>query len=146
MRVIFVKDLKGQGKKNEVKEVKDGYAQNFLIKKGYAVIANNTNLEKLKEQEKEQLRKKECERTEALKEREKLEKVVLTFKVKTGEKDRVYGSISVKQIKDELSKLGFSISKSQIEKNISLSSLGFHNVTIELYKDIYAKIKVHLIK
>ena len=146
MRVIFVKDLKGQGKKNEVKEVKDGYAQNFLIKKGYAVIANNTNLEKLKEQEKEQLRKKECERTEALKEREKLEKVVLTFKVKTGEKDRVYGSISVKQIKDELSKLGFPISKSQIEKNISLSSLGFHNVTIELYKDIYAKIKVHLIK
>ena len=146
MKVIFLKDVKGQGKKNEIKEVKDGYAENFLIKNNYAVVASPLNLKKLKEKEQEEEKKKEQEKEEALKIREKLEKQLLTFKVKTGEKDKVFGSISVKQIKMELENLGYKIDKSKITMNTSLSSLGFHTVTIELYKDIYAKVKVHLIK
>ena len=100
LEVIFVKDLRNQGKKGEIKKVKDGYAENFLIKNGYAVIKNKENLKKLeKEQEKksqEDKKKKELSK----KTKTKLDKELLEFKVKTGEGDKVFGSISIKQIKD----------------------------------------------
>ena len=78
--------------------------------------------------------------------KEKLSKVTLEFKVKTGEGDRVFGSISIKQIKDELAKQGYKIEKSSIELTNNISSLGFHNVNINLYPEITAQIKVHVIK
>ena len=146
MEVIFIKDLKGQGKKGQVKNVKDGYAQNYLIKNGYAVIKNKENLQKL---EKER-NKKEAEDLENKKNAEKLKKelqnIVLEFKVKTGEGDKVFGSISVKQIKDELSKKGYKIDKSQIDIKKSISTLGFHNIDINLYPGIVGVVKVHVIK
>ncbi|MBR6949525.1 MAG: 50S ribosomal protein L9 [Bacilli bacterium] len=146
MEVIFVKDLKGQGKKGQVKNVKDGYAENFLIKNGYAVIKNKDNLQKLEKEK----NKKEAEDLENKKNAEKLKKelqnVVLEFKVKTGEGDKVFGSVSVKQIKDELVKKGYKIDKSQIDIKNSISSLGFHNIDINLYPGIVGVVKVHLIK
>ena len=146
MEVIFVKDLKGQGKKGQVKKVKDGYAENFLIKNGYAVIKNKDNLQKLEKEK----NKKEAEDLENKKNAEKLKKelqnVVLEFKVKTGEGDKVFGSVSVKQIKDELVKKGYKIDKSQIDIKNSISSLGFHNIDVNLYPGIVGVVKVHLIK
>ena len=146
MRVIFRQDVKGVGKKDEIKEVKDGYAINFLIKKNLAVVANQENLDNLK---KEQIIRKENHdkaKKEALEEKNKLEKLVLTFKVKTGEGDRVFGSVSQKQIKEELRNNGYNIDKSKIKVQDSLSSLGFHKIEIELYKEVSAVVKVHLIK
>lgn len=146
MEVIFIKDLKNQGKRGEVKNVKDGYAENFLIKNGYAVKKTKENLAKLNHE----LAKKEKENQEnkknALELKEKLAKVVLEFRVKTGEGDKVFGSISVKQIKEELTKQGFKIEKSAIKLNNSIASLGFHNVDLELYNDVIATVKVHVIK
>lgn len=146
MEVIFIKDLKNQGKKGQVKNVKDGYAENYLIKNGYAVKKTKENLQKLNYE----LAKKEKENQENKKQamdlKEKLAKVVLEFKVKTGEGDKVFGSISVKQIKDELNKQGYKIEKSAIKLNNTISSLGFHNVDLELYNDIVATVKVHVIK
>ena len=146
MEVIFIKDLKNQGKRGEIKNVKDGYAENYLIKNGYAVKRTKENLAKLNHE----LAKKEKENQEnkknALEIKEKLAKVVLEFKVKTGEGDKVFGSISVKQIKDELTKQGFKIEKSSIKLNNTISSLGFHNVDLELYNDVIATVKVHVIK
>lgn len=146
MEVIFIKDLKNQGKKGEIKKVKDGYGQNFLIKNGYAVINNKENLAKLRyeQQKKATLDKENKQQAEQTK--EKLDKVVIEFKVKTGAGDKVFGSISVKQIKDELTKLGYKIDKNQVEIKTSISSLGFHNVNINLYPGVVAQIKVHLIK
>ena len=142
MRVIFRQDVKGVGKKDEIKEVKDGYAINFLIKKNLAVVANQENLDNLKkEQENHDKAKKE-----AMEEKVKLEKLVLTFKVKTGEGDRVFGSVSQKQIKEELKNNGYNIDKNQIKLQDSLSSLGFHKIEIELYKEVSAIVKVHLVK
>lgn len=146
MEVIFIKDLKNQGKKGQVKNVKDGYAENYLIKNGYAVKKTKENLQKLNYE----LAKKEKENQENKKQamdlKEKLAKVVLEFKVKTGEGDKVFGSISVKQIKDELNKQGYKIEKSAIKLNNTISSLGFHNVDLELYNDVVATVKVHVIK
>ncbi len=146
MEVIFIKDLKNQGKKGQVKNVKDGYAENFLIKQGYAVMKTKENLAKL-ESEKRSKAAADAENKELAEQlRKKLDKLVLDFKVKTGEGDKVFGSISVKQIKDELQKNGYKVDKSQIDIISPISALGFHNVDIKLYPGIVATIKIHLIK
>lgn len=146
MEVIFIKDLRNQGKKGQIKNVKDGYAQNFLIKNGYAVIKNKENLSKLNNE----LKKKEQEvlsrKKEALQQKEKLQKEILDFKVRTGSSDKVFGSISVKQIKEELAKRNYKIEKNMIKIDNPICTLGFHNVDIELYAGVIATIKVHLIK
>lgn len=146
MEVIFIKDLKTQGKKGQIKNVKDGYAQNFLIKNGYAVAKTKENLSKLEHENAKKAEEDKNNKQVAEKLKQKLEKVVLEFKVKTGEGDKVFGSISQKQIKDELQAQGFKIEKNQIDNSKQISSLGFHNVDITLYAGITATIKVHLVK
>ena len=146
MEVIFIKDLKNQGKKGQVKNVKDGYAENFLIKNGYAVKKTKENLLKLNQEQTKKAKEDAANKEEEKLLKEKLSKVTLEFKVKTGEGDRVFGSISIKQIKDELAKQGYKIEKSSIELTNNISSLGFHNVNINLYPEITAQIKVHVIK
>ena len=146
MEVIFIKDLKNQGKKGEIKTVKDGFAENYLIKNGYAVKKTKENLAKLKYETAKKEKQDEENKKIALKLKEELKKVILEFTVKTGEDDKVFGSISLKQIKDELHKKGYDIEKSQIDIENTIQSLGLHNVTIHLYPDIDALIKVHVIK
>lgn len=146
MEVIFIKDLKSQGKKGEIKNVKDGYAENFLIIKGYAIKATKENIEKLNQDKAKAKKEDDLKRKEARELKKTLEKLTLTFKVKTGDNDKVFGSVSLKQIKDELKKENYNFEKQQIRLLDSLSSLGFHNIEITIYKDITAKIKVHLIK
>ena len=142
MKVIFLKDLKGQGKKGEIKEVSDGYAMNFLIKKGYALRKTEGSLNKLKEENKLNQELDLKNREEALVLKEKLEKVTIEFKVKKSKDGRMFGSISTKQIKEELRKLGYNIDKKQIDST-NINSLGMHLVNITLYKDIKCVLKVH---
>ena len=146
MEVIFIKDLKNQGKKGQIKNVKDGYAENFLIKKGYAVMKTKENLAKLEHEQKNKAAQDAENKKNAENLKKELDKLVIEFKVKTGEGDKVFGSISLKQIKDELQKNNFKIDKSQIEIPSIIASLGFHNVDIKLYPGIIATIKVHVIK
>lgn len=146
MKVIFIKDLKGQGKKGEIKEVKDGYGTNFLIKNGYAVLANESNLkhfntQKNKELLEESLYIKECEKI-----KEQLEKLKINIKVKVGKEDKVFGSVSTKQIVTELKKQNFDIDKNKIKITTPLSILGTHIVAIELHKKVIANLKINLIK
>lgn len=146
MEVIFIKDLKNQGKKGQIKNVKDGYAENFLIKQGYAVRKTKENLGKLESEQRNKAAQDAENKKNAEILKKALDKVVIEFKVKTGEGDKVFGSISVKQIKDELQKKDYKIDKSQIEIPSPIASLGFHNVDIKLYPSITATIKVHVIK
>lgn len=146
MKVIFIKDLKGQGKKGEVKEVKDGYGMNFLIKKGYAVMATTEGFKRL-EQDKKKSDELELQNVLMAREIEKqLDKVVLEFKVKTGASDRVFGTISSKQIEKELINKNIKIDKKMIHMDHAINSLGYHDVLIELHKDVVVKLKVNLIK
>ena len=146
MKVIFTKDVKGQGKAGEIKEVKDGYAQNFLIKNGYAVSYTKRSKEILdiSNKNKEEREKEEIKRCNDLK--EKLKSVNLKFKVKTGKNDQVFGSISTKQIASELDKLGYKIDKKKIVLSSPISSLGFHEINIMLHKNVTATIRVELAK
>ncbi len=146
MEVIFIQDLKGQGRKGEIKEVKDGYALNFLIKKGYAVKVTKDSLEKLEDEKEFRAKEEKKKISNALNLKEELEKITLTFKVRTGDNDKVFGSISVKQIKEALKEKNYNLDKSKIRLVTSLSTLGFHTVEVELYKNVIAEIKIHLIK
>ena len=141
MQVIFLKDLRGQGKKGDIKEVSDGYAMNFLIKKGYAVKKTETSLNKLNKEIENNKVLDEKNTKEAKEYAKKLEKITLTFHAKAGKMDKMFGSISTKQIKEELDKLGFSIDKKQIDME-AINTFGYHDVTINLYKDVIGKIRV----
>ena len=145
MQVIFLKDLKGQGKKGEIKEVADGYAMNFLIKKGYAVKKTETSLNKLNI-EKENNRLLDEKNTKEAKEiAEKLKKLTITFTAKAGSGDKMFGSISNKQIKEELDKKGYKFDKKQIVSE-TINCFGYHNVDINIYKNIIGTIRVEVRK
>ena len=146
MKVIFIKDLRGQGKRGEIKEVKDGYAENYLIKNGYAKKLTEQNYNQFLETKKEEKELDDKLRKEAEDKKTKLSKMEIVFKVKTGSQDKVFGSISTKQIKEELEKKNINIDKKQIMLDEGLSSLGYHNLKIELYKDVIGEIKVKLEK
>lgn len=146
MKVIFIKDVKNQGKKGEIKEVKDGYAQNFLIKSGYAKKLDEKSYHDFQTEKKNEKELDEKMTKEALKIKEELEKLELAFKVKTGQNDKVFGSVSPKQIKEELDKMGINIDKREISSKESLSTLGYHDVKVELYKNVFAKLRIKLEK
>ena len=145
MKIIFTQDVKKQGKKGEIKEVKDGFA-NYLIQQKVAVVASDVNLGRLERANANKKAMDDMNREIAQKEKGKIEKITLSFPVKTGEQDRVFGSISVKQILSELKNKGFDIDKKSIKIISPINSLGFHNVEIELYKDVVATLKVELQK
>lgn len=144
MKVIFLKDLKGQGKKNEIKEVSDGYATNFLIKGGYAIKYTKSSNERLEDDIKENKRKEEENIREANRIKERLEKEILKFEVSAGNSGKVFGSISSKQICEKLNDLGYKIDKKMIMIDLPLSSLGIFFVNIQLYKKVIAKVRVEL--
>ncbi len=145
MRVIFLKDVKGQGKKGEIKEVSDGYAKNFLILKGFAVKETETSLNKLKKENDENKRLDEENTKKAQELVKKLAKVTLKFTAKAGKMDKMFGSISSKQIKEELDKIGYNFDKKQIMME-PINSFGYHDVNINLYKNIMGKIRVEVTK
>lgn len=145
MKVILITDVKKHGKKGDILEVKDGYGQ-FLIKNKSAVLASSYGLDRLnKENEKakhdEDLKIKQAEKIKI-----KIEKEKIIFKVKTGTGDRVFGSISAKQILESLNSLGYKLDKKQIKIDGSISSLGHHIVSVELHKKVIAKIDIELVK
>lgn len=146
MKVILLKDVKKQGKKDDIIEVSDGYGLNYLIKNGLAVAATKTSTKilsqelDLRKQEEEKL----IEEMQAI--RDKIIRENITFKVKTGAMDKVFGNISSKQIAEYLNKMGYKVDKKQIQIDSPLDTLGTHNVTVELHKKVRFNIRVNLVK
>ena len=146
MKVILLKDVKKQGKKDDIIEVSDGYGLNYLIKNGLAVAATKTSTKilsqelDLRKQEEEKL----IEEMQAM--RDKIIRENITFKVKTGAMDKVFGHISSKQIAEYLNKMGYKVDKKQIQIDSPLDTLGTHNVTVELHKKVRFNIRVNLVK
>lgn len=146
MKVIFIKDVKGQGKKGEIKEVKEGYGYHFLIKNGYAVAATDGSINRLEREQEESKHKEEEQIKEFEKIKEQLMLIPFTFKVKTGKDGKVFGSITSKQISSEIKKHHLDVDKKQIMLTHPLDTLGFHHVIIELHKKVIVEIKVQLEK
>ena len=145
MKVIFVKDLKKQGKVNEIKEVSDGYAINYLIKNGYAVKYTKTSSDRL-DRDLENIKiKEDTDIREANKIKNKIEKEKLKFGVKCNN-GKVFGSVSSKQIAEELNNRGYNIDKKKIRIDSPISSLGHHLVKIELHKKVIGEIDIELIE
>ena len=146
MKVILLQDVKKQGKKDQIINVSDGYANNFLLKNGLAVPANENGKKNLQRELDIRAQKEE----EILEQCEKIKKEIatlnITFKVKTGKNDQVFGTISSKQINEELKKKGYEIDKKKIMLDHPIDSIGTHNVKIELHKKVIAEIKVTLAK
>lgn len=145
MKVIFLKDLKKQGKKNEIKEVSDGYAVNYLIKNGYAVKYTKSSGDILDAQMANDKLNEENNIKKAEEVKIRIEKETLKFEVQTGKDGRVFGSISSKQICDKLVQLGYNVDKKNVKSKENLSTLGTFYVDVELYKKVVARVMVELI-
>lgn len=142
MKIILLENVKGTGKKDEIKEVKDGFGS-FLIKSKKAVPYSEKSKEVLKTQLDNRKEEEERLLKDALELKNKLENTKITFKVKTGKQDKVFGSISSKQISEELKKKNFNIDKKLIEAD-NINSLGVHLVKIKLHKKVIAELSVEL--
>ncbi|AVQ33988.1 50S ribosomal protein L9 [Staphylococcus muscae] len=147
MKVIFTQDVKGKGKKGEIKDVPVGYANNFLIKNGYAVEATPGNLKQLEQKNKriEKEKQQEFEDAKALK--EKLETLEVEVKAKSGEGGKLFGSISTKQIAEALNKQhGIKLDKRKMDLPNGIHALGYTNVPVKLHKDVDGTIRVHTVE
>lgn len=145
MKVIFLKDVKGKGKKGEVKEVADGYAHNFLFKKGLAVEANPANLSTLKAQKRKEEKLAAEELANAKELKGKLENIVVELSAKSGEGGRLFGSITSKQISEALQKAhNIKVDKRKIELADAIRSLGYTKVPVKLHSEVTATLTVHV--
>ncbi|MFD1992029.1 50S ribosomal protein L9 [Paenibacillus nicotianae] len=144
MKVIFLKDVKGSGKKGEVKEVADGYAQNFLIKNGHAKPATGGNVKILENQAAAVERQKQEEKEEAEVLAKQLEALTVDLKAKSGEGGRLFGAITSKQIAEALSKQGHKVDKRKIELDEPIRTLGVTQVAVKLHHDVKATLKVQV--
>ncbi|HEI5506624.1 TPA: 50S ribosomal protein L9 [Staphylococcus aureus] len=147
MKVIFTQDVKGKGKKGEVKEVPVGYANNFLLKKNYAVEATPGNLKQIELQKKraKQERQQEIEDAKALK--ETLSNIEVEVSAKTGEGGKLFGSVSTKQIAEALkAQHDIKIDKRKMDLPNGIHSLGYTNVPVKLDKEVEGTIRVHTVE
>ncbi len=147
MRVIFIKDFKGQGKAGDEKNISDGYAKNFLIPKGYAVEATAANLNDLKGKKDSESFKKEQEIAHANNVKKQLEDVTVTIKAKCGESEKLFGSVTSKEISSKLkSDFNIDIDKKKFVLPDGIKVFGVTEVDIKLYPSIVGKVKVNVVK
>ncbi|RPF51112.1 50S ribosomal protein L9 [Aquisalibacillus elongatus] len=145
MKVIFTKDVKGKGKKGEVKNVSEGYARNYLLKNNLAVEATKGNLKQLEgEKQKEKERQEEILH-EAKKLKDELEDLTVELTAKSGDGGRLFGSVTSKHIADELKKNHqIKIDKRKIELDNPIRSLGYTNVPVKVHSEVTATLRVHV--
>ena len=145
MKVIFLKDVKGRGKKGEIKNVADGYANNFLLKNNLAIEADQAAISKLAGQKKKEQKEAEQEVQEAKDLKEKLESLKIELTAKSGEGGRIFGSITTKQVAKELeSTHGIKLDKRKMELDDAIRTLGYTDIPVKLHQEVTATLKVHV--
>lgn len=143
MKVILLKDVKSLGKKGEIVEVSEGYGRNFIIptKAGVLADAKNRNTLKLQLQNAEKLAEEKLVEAEEMK--KKLEELKLIFKMKAGKDGRAFGSISTKEVQEELKKqYDIVIDKKKMDLDVPMKNLGGYDIKVKLHKDVEAVLHV----
>ncbi len=144
MKVILVKDVKSQGRKGDTITVSDGYANNFLLKNGLAVPANQANVN-INTRQKENEAKRIAEETAKAKaDAVKLKDVTLKFQIEMGSSGKAFGSITGKEISEELGKMGYTVDKKDVVLEKSIKTVGVFDVELKLYKGVSCKLKVQV--
>ena len=148
MRVIFLKDVKGKGKKGEIKNVADGYANNFLLKNGLAEEATTSSVSALKGQQKAEDKKaaEELQVAQDLKALLEKEETAITIPAKAGEDNRLFGSIASKQVAEHLNKQHkVKLDKRKINLPNPIRSLGYTRMEVRLHPEVTATLTVHIV-
>ncbi|MBP1153279.1 MULTISPECIES: 50S ribosomal protein L9 [unclassified Paenibacillus] len=146
MKVILLKDVKGQGKKGEIKEVSEGYANNFLFKQNLAAPATDGSMKVLDQQKKAEDRKKAQEKADAQEVGRKLGELTVQLKAKSGADGRLFGAVSNKQVAEAVDKMGIKLDKRKIVMDEPIRALGVTEVVVKLHPEVTAKLKVHVVK
>ena len=142
MKVILLKDVKGLGKKGEIKEVSDGFARNCLFKKKLAVEATATQVNSITNKKKAESFHKQEEVKAWIAVANEIRNKEVVCSVKCGENGKVFGSITSKEISDKLSALGYNIDKKKILLKEPLKSIGIYDVELKFLPEVTSKIKV----
>ena len=143
MKVLLLQDVKGQGKKDQIVDVSDGYARNFLFPKKLAVVADNKAINEVKNKEASKQYKIETEKAAARAIAEKLSEITLKIQTGAGADGRLYGSVTSKDIAEALSKqYGITIDKRKIVMPDPIKAYGTYHFDVRLYPEIVGKVRV----
>lgn len=145
MEIILTENVKGLGNIGEVVNVKPGFARNFLIPKGMAVVASQQNMKELEHHKRQLTRKAEKLSQEAADIKARIEAVECTFAHKASDEGKLFGSVTTMEIADGLAAKGIEIDRRKILLESPIKSLGLHNVEIKLNAGVNATIKVHVV-
>ena len=143
MKLILTKDVKGQGKKDQIIEVSDGYARNYLLPRGLAIPADAKSMNDVKNREDSRLHKIETEKAAAREIAAKLEKITVKIVSQAGSDGRLYGSVTAKDIAEALQKQhGITIDKRKLSLTDPIKAFGTYNTEVKLYTEVVGKVKV----
>lgn len=142
MRVVLKKDVAGLGRAGDVKDVADGYAQNFLLRRGLAAEANAGELKRVATERASARAKKDRQHVEAEELAARLSRTTLVFKLKVGPQGKAFGSVTERDIATALKREGFDVPHERIQLGEPLRSLGPHQVEIRLLSDVRAKLTI----
>lgn len=146
MKVILNQDVKGLGKKLDKVEVNEGYARNYLLPRKIATIADNKATSEANSKKQALQYKKDVEREKAMETKEKIEKAVIEFRLKIGEGNKLFGSVTNKEVKEKLAEvLNLNIDKKKIEINTQIKTAGMYEANIKLYEGVVAKLKLKVV-
>jgi large subunit ribosomal protein L9 len=146
MKVILNQDVKGLGKKLDKVEVNEGYARNYLFPRKLASIADNKTESEARSKKQAIIFKKDTERENAIRIKEKIESTVLEFRLKLGDSNKLFGSVTSKEVKEKLFDVSkIDIDKKKIEIDTQVKTPGMYTANIKLYEGVVAKLKVRVV-
>lgn len=145
MKIILLKDVPALGQAGMVKEVKEGYARNYLLPRGLAAEATEGTLKSLEGQLRARAERTQRDRAEAEKHASALETAVIEIAGRGGEGGRLFGSITAQDVADALGRAGFSVTKKQIELNEPIKTAGFYKIPVRIGTGIVARVDVNVV-
>jgi large subunit ribosomal protein L9 len=146
MKIILRQDYQKLGKIGDVVDVRDGFARNFLIPRNIGYAANAGNMRALEEEKKQHVLREGKEEARARKLGAELEKTSVTLKVKVGEDERLFGTVTSQMIADALAEKGFTVDKRVIEPEEQIKALGIYTVGVKLHPAVETKVKVWVVR